>query len=218
MKAVSKDQRGYYYSIKTIKTKKKPMIQIPDFVLSHLIVNNYIGKTRTLIIGENYPGSNYAASYFYRKLPACPGGPAAGAAGAFFNNLCNVLLVPDLSFAGTRLTELERLNKFLDSGFLVIDAQKNLVPASRPVVMTPVDIDNLLNTILLINPKNILFLTNHNIPVINSISAHPLFPLIADKIMNNFLTGTQVFAFPSAPANPNLFVDQINHARRYYHI
>jgi hypothetical protein len=192
------------------------MIKIPDFVLSHLIVNNHIGKTRTLIIGENYPGANYAETYFYRSIPGCPGGPAAGNPRAFFTNLCNGLLVPHLNLAGGALTEFERLNKFLESGFLLIDAQQDLVPAIRPAVLTPIEIDNLLKTILLINPQNIMFLTNNNVPVINSLAAHHLYPLIADKIMNNFLTGTQVFAFPSAPANPALFVAQINHARSYY--
>jgi hypothetical protein len=194
------------------------MIQIPDFVLSHLIVNNYIGKTRTLIIGENYPGPNYAKSYFYRSIPGCPGGPAVGAPGAFFTNLCNVLLVPDLNYAGAPLTEYERLNKFLDSGFLLIDAQQNLVPPINPAALTPIQIDRLIKTILLINAKNIMFLTNNNIPVITTLAMHPEYPLIADKIINNFLTGTQVFAFPSAPANPNHFVNQINQARHYYFI
>jgi hypothetical protein len=192
------------------------MIKIPDFVLSHLIVNNHIGKTRTLIIGENYPGANYADTYFYRSIPGCPGGPAVGNPRAFFTNLCNGLLVPHLNLAGGALTEFERLNKFLESGFLLIDAQQDLVPAIRPAVLTPIEIDNLLKTILMINPQNIMFLTNNNVPVIHSLAAHHLYPLIADKIMNNFLTGTQVFAFPSAPANPALFVAQINHARSYY--
>ena len=194
------------------------MINIPDFVLSHLIVNNHIGKTRTLIIGENYPGPNYAATYFYRSIPGCPGGPAMGYPGAFFTNLCNGLLVPHLNLAGGALTEFERLNKFLDRGFILIDAQENLVPAIRPAILPPIDIENLLKTILLINPKNIMFLTNNNIPIINSLTAHHLYPLIADRIMNNFLTGTQVFAFPSPPANPAIFVAQINHARSYYFI
>ena len=194
------------------------MLKIPDFVLSHLIVNNHIGKTRTLIIGENYPGGNYAATYFYRSIPGCPGGPAVGNPKAFFTNLCNVLLVPDLNLAGGALTEFERLNKFLESGFLLIDAQQDLIPAIRPAALTPIEIDNLLKTILLINPQKIMFLTNNNVPVITSLAAHHLFPLIVDKIMNNFLTGTQVFAFPSAPTNPALFVGQINHARNYYFI
>jgi len=137
---------------------------------------------------------------------------------AFFTNLCNRLLVPHLNLAGGVLTEFERLNKFLECGFLLIDAQQDLVPAIRPAVLTPIEIDNLLKTILLINPHNIMFLTNNSVPVITSLAAHHLYPLIADKIMNNFLTGTQVFAFPSAPANPALFVAQINHARCYYFI
>ena len=194
------------------------MIQIPDFVLSHLIVNNYIGKTRTLIIGENYPSPNYAATYFYRSIPACPGGPAVGAPGRFFQNLCDVLFVPHLNLGGGALTEFERLNKFLDSGFLLIDAQQNLIPPTRPAALTPIDIDNLIKTILLINPKNIMFLTNNGIPVIASLAVHPEFPLIANKIMNNYLTGTQVFAFPSSPAVPAHFINQINHARQYYFI
>jgi hypothetical protein len=194
------------------------MIQLPNFVFSHLIEKNHIGKTRTLIVGENYPGENYASSYFYRSIPTCPGGPAIGAASAFFTNLCNVLLIPNTIHPGVILTEYERLNKFLDSGFLLIDAQKNLEPAIRPANLTPNEISNLIRTILFINPKNIMFLTNNNIPVINLLSAHHLFPSIADKIMTNHLTGTQVFAFPSPPANPNHFVNQINHARNYYFI
>ncbi len=193
------------------------MLQIPDFVFSHLIQNNYIGKTITLIIGENYPGTNYASSYFYRSIPTCPGGPIVGAPSAFFINLCDKLFVPDLNFAGIALTEFERLQKFLDSGFLLIDSQENLFPPVRPAALNPTQIDYLMKTILLIKPKNIMFLTNNNIPVIASLAAHPEFPLIANKIMNNFLTGTQVFAFPSAPANPNLFQAQINHARAYYY-
>ena len=127
------------------------MIKIPDFVLSHLIVNNHIGKTRTLIIGENYPGGNYAATYFYRSIPGCPGGPAVGNPRAFFTNLCNVLLVPHLNLAGGALTEFERLNKFLESGFLLIDAQQDLFPAIRPALLTPIEIDNLLKGHYLIN-------------------------------------------------------------------
>ena len=194
------------------------MIKIPEFVFSHLIVNNYIGKTRTLIIGENYPGPNYATTYFYRSIPGCPGGPSVGRPPAFFTRLCNALLVPHLNLVGGALTEFERLNKFLESGFLLIDAQQDLVPAIRPAALTPIEIENLLKTILLINPQNILFLTNYNVPVIHSLATHHLYPLIADKIMNNFLTGTQVFAFPSAPAIPALFVAQTIHARSYYFI
>jgi hypothetical protein len=194
------------------------MIQLPNFVFSHLIEKKYIGKTRTLIVGENYPGENYASSYFYRSIPTCPGGPAKGAPSAFFSNLCNVLLIPNTNLTGGNLTEYERLNKFLDSGFLLIDSQENLKPANRPPILTPNEISNLIRTILFINPKNIMFLTNNNKPVIELLSEHDLFPSIADKIMTNHLTGTQVFAFPSAPANPNHFVNQINHARNYYFI
>ena len=123
------------------------MIKIPDFVLSHLIVNNHIGKTRTLIIGENYPGANYAKTYFYRSIPGCPGGPAVGNPRAFFTNLCNGLLVPHLNLAGGALTEFERLNKFLESGFLLIDAQQDLVPAICPAVLTPIEADALFRTL-----------------------------------------------------------------------
>ncbi len=194
------------------------MIQITDFVLGHLIVNNYLGKTRTLIIGDNYPGPDYAKSYFYRSISGCPGGPAKGAPGAFFTNLCSGLLVPHLNFNGAPLTEYERLNKFLDSGFLLIDAQQNLVPPINPAALTTIQIDHLIKTILFINPKNIMFLTNNNINVIASLASHPEYALIATKILNNFLTGTQVFAFPSAPARPALFEAQINHARQFYFI
>ena len=192
------------------------MIQIPDFVLSHLISNNFINKTRTLIIGENYPGKNYAKSYFYRSIPECPGGPSIGPAPAYFTNLCDRLLVPNLSLSGIALTELERLNKFLDSGFLLIDAQDNLIPPIRPAALTPDQIDDLMKTILMLNPKSIMFLTNNNIPVIASLSTHLEFPLIQNRILNNTLNGTQVFSFPSSPANPNLFTNQINHLRGFY--
>lgn len=194
------------------------MLQIPDFVLNYLIENNHIGKTRTLVIGENYPSPNYSTTYFYRSIPSCPGGPALGDPGAFFRNLCNVLLVPHLNIAGHDLTEFERLNKFLDSGFLLIDAQQNLVNAIRPAALTLTNINDLMRTILLINPSNIIFLTNNNKPVIASLSTHAKFHLIANKIIKNILTGTQVFAFPSAPANPELFAAQINHARDFYFI
>lgn len=192
------------------------MVQIPDFVLSHLISNNFINKTRTLIIGENYPGENYAKSYFYRSIPGCPGGPSIGPPPAFFTNLCDRLLVPNLNLSGIALTELERLNKFLESGFLLIDAQDNLISPIRPAALTPVQIDNLMKTILMLNPKNIMFLTNNNIPVISSLSTHLEFPSIQNRIINNILNGTQVFSFPSGPANPNIFANQINHLRGFY--
>ena len=194
------------------------MVKIPDFVFSHLIVNNYIGKTRTLIIGENYPGPNYAANYFYRSIPGCPGGPAVGRPPAFFTRLCNALLVPHLNLVGGALTEFERLNKFLESGFLLIDAQQDLVPAIRPAALTPIEIENLLKTILLINPKNIMFLGDNNLHVITSLALHPLFSSIADKILYNFLVGSQVFSFHFVRPPFASFVDQINHARNFYFI
>ena len=194
------------------------MIQIPDFVLKHLIVNGHIGKTRTLIIGENYPGPNYAKSYFYRSIPGCPGGPAMGLPGAFFTNLCNVLFVPHLNLAGANLTEFERLNKFLDSGFLLIDAQQNLIDPQNPAALNPIQIEDLIMTILLINPINIIFLTKNNNNVINSLSTHPLFDRIKPKIIYNFLRARWWFSFPSAPANPRLFREEIEYARQYYFI
>ena len=194
------------------------MIQIPDFVLRHLIVNNYIGKTRTLIIGENYSGTSYAKTYFYRSIPTCPDGPATGTTPAFFTTLCDVLLVPNLDLTGASLSEYDRLNKFLDSGFLIIDAQANLVAPQRPAALTNSQIDELVHTILFINPKNILFLTNNNQNVINSISTHTLFGKIQPKIIYNYLNKRQWFCFPSAPANPNLFKDEIDFARQYYFI
>jgi len=194
------------------------MINIPDFVLSHLIVNNHIGKTRTLIIGENYPGGNYADTYFYRSIPGCPGGPAVGSPKAFFTNLCNILLVPHLNLAGGALKEFERLNKFLDSGFLLIDAQDNLITPQNPAALTPQQIDDLIYTILLINPKNIIFLTENNQNVIKSLKAHPFFVRIQPKIVHNFLRNRDWFCFPSAPANPNLFKEEIEYSRQFYFI
>jgi hypothetical protein len=194
------------------------MIKIPDFVLSHLIVNNHIGKTRTLIIGENYPGGNYAATYFYRSIPGCPGGPAVGNPKAFFTNLCNVLLVPHLNLAGGALTEFERLNKFLENGFLLIDAQDNLIEPQNPAALTPQEIDDLINSILLINPQNIIFLMENNQNVINSISLHPLFKRIEPKIIYNILKKRHWFCFPSAPANPNLFKEEVEFSRQFYFI
>jgi hypothetical protein len=194
------------------------MIQIPDFVLKHLIVNGHIGKTKTLIIGENYPGSNYAKSYFYRSIPGCPGEPETRNPPAFFNNLCNALLVPRLNLSGASLNEFERLNKFLDSGFLIIDAQQNLIKPQNPATLSPKQIDDLIMTILLINPKNIIFLTENNNNVLIDISTHPLFARIQPKIIYNFLRKRQWFCFPSAPANPNLFKEEIEFARQYYFI
>jgi hypothetical protein len=194
------------------------MIQIPDFVLNHLIVNGQIGKTKTLIIGENYPGLNYAKSYFYRSIPGCPGGPATGNPPAFFNNFCNALLVPHLNLSGKSLNEFERLNKFLDSGFLIIDAQQNLIKPQNPAILSPKQIDDLIMTILLINPKNIIFLTENNNNVLISIRTHPLFARIQPKIIINFLRKRNWFCFPSAPANPNLFKEEIEFARQYYFI
>lgn len=194
------------------------MIQIPDFVLNHLIVNGHIGKTRTLIIGENYPGPNYAESYFYRSIPGCPGGPAVGAPRAFFTNVCNILLVPHLNLTGANLTEFERLNKFLDSGFLLIDAQQNLINPQNPAELSPQQIDDLIMTILLINPTNIIFLTKNNNNVLNSLRIHTLFARIQPKIIYNFLRAREWFSFPSAPANPNLFKEEIEYSRQFYFI
>jgi hypothetical protein len=127
-------------------------------------------------------------------------------------------LIPTLTIDGEELSENERLNKFLESGFLLIDAQENLIAPLRPAILTTVQLNNLMDTIILINPLNIIFLTNNNLNVITALSMHPEFNLISNKILINHLNGTHIFAFPSAPANPNIFSNQIEHARQYYFI
>lgn len=190
------------------------MIQIPDFVFEYLIQNNYIGKTRTLIIGENYPNPDYSVTYFYRSLPFCPGAPVAGAQPQFFKRLCDCLQIPSVDLLGTPLTEFQRLKYFLNNGFILIDAQPNGIPPNRvPPILEANQINNLVNTILLTNPKNIILLTNNNQHVIEQIGEHIMGGMILPKIVTNPITGTQVFAFPSPPADPNLFYRQINALR-----
>jgi len=190
------------------------MILFPDFVFDYLIKHSYIGKTRTLIIGENYPKPNYAASYFYRSLPNCPGGPAKGKPPDFLKMLCDRLLIPTTDLLGQPLSEYQRLRYFLNSGFLVIDAQPNgIKPITNTPILTPDNLNKLICSILLINPENIIVLTNNNINVIAQIAAEPEAGMIIPKIVINAITGSNVLAFPSAPANPNHFLNQINKLR-----
>ena len=118
------------------------MIRIPDFVLEHLVKNNYIGKTKTLIIGENYPSPNYITSYFYRSILVHPVLPYG--ANHFLSFLCDGLLIPTVNTKGNALTEIERLNIFLESGFLVIDAQENNIKPINPAILSISDIDLLI--------------------------------------------------------------------------
>lgn len=190
------------------------MIQIPDFVFEYLIQNNYIGKTRTLIVGENYPNPDYSKTYFYRSLPSCPGGPAVGAQNPLLQRLCDCLLIPNVNLLGVPLTEFMRLRYFLNNGFVLIDAQPNGIPPNNvPPVLHTNQLNNLINTILLLNPENIIFLTKNNLHVINQIEQHPLGNRIISKIVTNPISETQVFAYPAPPANPNLFIEQINALR-----
>ena len=190
------------------------MILIPDFVFEFLILNNYIGKTRTLIIGENYPNPDYSVTYFYRSLPSCPGGQAVGAQPQFFQRLCDCLLIPHNDQLGTNLTEFQRLKYFLNNGFVLIDAQSNgVTPKRNPPILEANQVNNLVNTILLINPINIIFLTNNNLNVIHQISEHPLGNRITSKIVTNLTNNTLIFAYPAPPANPHLFSEQINALR-----
>mgnify|MGYP001365139784 CR=1 FL=1 len=190
------------------------MIQIPNYVFEFLIQNNYIGKTRTLIVGENYPNPDYAATYFYRSLPSCPGGPPVGNTPQFFQRLCDCLLIPQNDLREAPLTELMRLRYFLNKGFILIDAQPNGVKPNRnPPILEANQVNDFVNTILLLNPENIIFLTNSNIEVIAQIGQHLMGNRILRRIVTNPITGTQVFAFPAPPANPHLFVEQLNALR-----
>ncbi|MCC6864967.1 MAG: hypothetical protein IT280_02275 [Ignavibacteria bacterium] len=190
------------------------MIQLPNFVFEYLIQNNYFGKTRTLIVGENYPNPNYADTYFYRSVPLCPGGPGVGAQPQFFQRLCDCLLIPHIDLLGAPLTEFQRLKYFLNNGFILIDAQPNGIPPNRvPPILEANQINNLVNTILLLNPENIIFLTNNNLHVIDQIGEHTLGNRIISNIVTNPISETQVFSFPAPPANPNLFIEQINALR-----
>jgi hypothetical protein len=192
------------------------MGNLPDFVFEYLITKNYIGKTKTLIIGENYPGKNFEKSYFYRSLPGCSSFPIGGNTPSFFTQLCDQLLIPKLDYNEQKLSELERLIKFLEHGFLLIDAQKNLHPPIKPAKISSKEIDNLMTFILIINPKNILFLTENNQNIINQLSNHHLYHKIKERIIYNFLKKRQWFSFPSAPANPNHFKTEIETVRKYY--
>lgn len=183
-----------------------------------MIEHGFIGKTRTLIIGENYPGISYATTYFYRSIPTCPGGPIKGSlpSRSFFKELCDGLRIPELDVSGKKLDELYRQNVFLNSGFLVIDAQENLVKALRPAKLSPAQIDILMRTILLINPANILFLTEYNKPVISSLKKHAQFHKIESKIVINHLKSREWFCFPSSPYHPGKFKRGIDDAMKYY--
>ena len=195
----------------------KNMKHIPYFVLDYLVTNQFIGKTRTLIVGENYPGTNYANSYFYRSIPGCPHGAPSGPTPQFFIKLCDTFLIPSLDSTSRTLSEPDRLKKFLENRFLLIDAQENLKAPTRPATLTPIEIDDLVKTIILINPSNILFLSENNKNIISLISGHPLYYIIKPKIVINHLRkGRLWFSFPSPPANPKLFQDEIEFARQYY--
>lgn len=187
------------------------MIQIPNFVLEYLINNRYLGKTRTLIVGENYPNPNYSNSYFYRSLPNCPGGQIQGEPPQFFQRLCNALLIPHNDLLGNSLSESQRLKYFLNNGFVLIDAQPNGIAPIRdnPIVLSDNDLYYLVLTILFLNPDNIMFLTNNNKNVINQIANHPSRNEVLPKIIINPINQSKVFAYPAPPANPNIFVQQI---------
>jgi hypothetical protein len=187
------------------------MIRIPDFVLEHLVKNNYIGKTKTLIIGENYPSPNYITSYFYRSILVHPVLPYG--ANHFLSYLCDGLLIPTVNTKGNALTEIERLNIFLESGFLVIDAQENNIKPINPAILSISDIDLLIKTIILINPTNIIFITKNNQNVIDSLKTHTLFNLIDNKIVYNLLKKRYWFSYPAPPANHKLFKNEINDVR-----
>ena len=192
------------------------MITIPEFVASYLIRNNRLLNARVLIIGENYPGAFFNQTYFYRSLPTSPVTIVNPIVPVFFNRLCNGLNIPN-TFLGAPITEFERLSMFLNSGYLLIDALEGggNGEANPPVYPIPlVQLNKLIDTILLINPEKIIFLTNNiGIHVVPSIIAHPMGPKIHPKIIVNPITGTYNFAFPSAPANPANFLIQMNALR-----
>lgn len=187
------------------------MIKIPDFVFKFLIRNDYIGRTRTLIIGENYPNPDYSVEYFYRSLPNCPGNPELASTQArLFNCLCNALGIRSTSNNGDTLTEYQRLIQFLDSGYLLIDAQVNGIEPMRPAILTDDQIDELILTILLVNPVKIIFIHNNNSNVLSQLNKHDLFYKISSKISYNELKENYVFAYPAPPADPNIFKMQID--------
>ena len=191
------------------------MLQIPEFVLDHLLRNQLIRRTRILIIVENYPRTNYE-TYFYRSLPNVPGGPIGGVVPQFFQRLCNTLQIPSQDNFGIPFTEIQRLTYFLNNGFLLIDAQPNGAPPvrTRPDLLNNNDLNMLIRTIQIIEPINIMFLTNNNINVINQISEHPDKGDIISKIIINPTNNANVFAFPAPPADPNLFINQILRLRQ----
>ncbi len=184
------------------------MYGIPNFVSRFLIRNNRLQKTRFLIIGENYPGAIYN-TYFYRSL--LPGALVGG--NPFFTALCAALQIPIAKIGGTIYSEFERLKCFLNFGYLVIDALPSGGNGEEVAPVYPItanDLDNLIDTILLINPEKIIILTNAGVATYAAIAAHPDAAKIIPKVITNPITGTMVFAFPSYPANPAIFKAQID--------
>jgi hypothetical protein len=187
------------------------MITIPEFVASYLIRNNRLLSKRVLIIAENYQGAHFGDTYFYKSLPTCPG-LIMPAVSAFFNQLCNGLNIPN-SFLGAPITEFERLTMFLDYGYLLIDALEgggNGVQVAPAYPIPLLQLERLIDTILLVNPEKIIFLTeNVGVNIVPHIIGHPMGPQILPKIVVNPITGTNHFAYPAAPANPNIFINQM---------
>jgi hypothetical protein len=184
------------------------MYGIPNFVSRFLIRNNRLQKDRFLIIGENYPGATYN-TYFYRSLlPAVPVG-----GNPFFTALCAALQIPTAKIGGTVYSEFERLKCFLNFGYLVIDALPGGGNGEEVAPVYPIaaaNLDDLIDSILLINPEKIIILTKAGNATYEAIATHPEGAKLISRILTNPITGKNVFAFPSFPANPSIFQDQID--------
>lgn len=187
---------------------------LPKFVQDFLVRNGYANSVKLLIIGENYPSSDYAKTYFYRSVFS----NEIQGQGAFFKNLCDGLGVPVLSTTGRPLTEPERLAAFLRAGYLVIDAQPDGVAPTRPAVITGARLNDLISSIQQINPEKIMFLTENNRHVLSALKGDRRFAPYQNRVVPNLRKNREWFCFPAPPANPNLFKSEVDDARSHGHL
>ncbi len=187
---------------------------LPKFVQGFLVRHGYANSVKLLIIGENYPASNYAKSYFYRSIL----NNGVVKQGTFFKYLCDGLGVPKLDKSGSPLIEAERLDAFLKAGYVVIDAQTDGVAPLRPAVLSSARVSDLIMSIKQLNPERIMFITENNRHVLSALKKDRRFAPYQNRVVQNSLKSREWFCFPAPPANPNLFKSEVDDARSQGHL